>query len=349
MKTKIFTTLFLAVLFVSAYAYDVEVDGICYNLNLTEQTASVASPRTDGNYIHYKGDIIVPEQFSYRGRTFTVTSVDDNVFSYSDSLLSVSLPKSIKVLPWGGLFQDCINLTRVVLPDSIREIPASCFFNCKKLSDVAIPDSVTSIDDFAFCGCESLGPIYSIRPNITSLGHESLTGCSSIKRLIFEDTDTPLSAGGYSWPFFNMVIDYMYVGRPLNCGTGADTIKVMEIGKDLKENAIPTNNNFSAIISDIEDPTQMTPYFVNNVYLNVPLYVPVGTVEAYRQADGWKNFFEIKENDGSVDGISNIKTKSMEKSAASYYDISGRMVGKKHKGLTILKYNDGTSKKVIIR
>lgn len=343
MRTKLLSTLVLFFLCVTANAYDVQVDGIYYNLNLSELTATVASPSTENATAYYKGKVVVPESFTYRGRTFTVNGIADGAFSNSDSLVSVTLPKTLKELP-SYLFYKCILLTNVDLPDSVREIPAFCFCFCSSLKKVNIPENVALIREQAFLGCISLGPEITVQSKITSLGVLCFCNCTKLKRFIIEDSDKTLDVSG--WPLSHDIIDYMYVGRPLNSGTDADSIKVLEIGAGLKTNSFPRNNKYEKIISDIEDPTLFDPQFSNNVYLNIPLYVPVGKVDAYRAADGWKNFFDIREKDATVNKIDKVST-AASRTATSYYNLSGQRVAKDHKGIVIERYSDGTSKKVL--
>ena len=67
-KLFLFFSLLLGVL--SAWAYDIKVDGIFYNLDKETKTASV----TIGNY-KYKGAVVIPETISVDGTAYSVTSL----------------------------------------------------------------------------------------------------------------------------------------------------------------------------------------------------------------------------------------------------------------------------------
>ena len=67
-----------------AWAHDVEVDGIYYNLNQTNKTATVT---LKASYFYsydndYSGDVVIPENFIYDGITYSVTSLGEGCFSY---------------------------------------------------------------------------------------------------------------------------------------------------------------------------------------------------------------------------------------------------------------------------
>lgn len=54
MKTKLLSAFVLLFMCITANAYDVMVDSVYYNLNLTDQTATVADPSTENVTAYYK-------------------------------------------------------------------------------------------------------------------------------------------------------------------------------------------------------------------------------------------------------------------------------------------------------
>ena len=75
--TALMTTLILSVFFsISVSAYDVEVDGIYYNLISKGNAAEVTSQ----GYHHYRGNITIPSSISVNEVEYPVTSIGDNAF-----------------------------------------------------------------------------------------------------------------------------------------------------------------------------------------------------------------------------------------------------------------------------
>ena len=70
--------------------------------------------------------------------------------------------------------------------DIITSIGSDAFNNCDNLTSVIIPASVTSIGDDAFHGCVGLTSV-TIPSSITSIGKGAFLGCDSIKDVTFED------------------------------------------------------------------------------------------------------------------------------------------------------------------
>ena len=85
------TTLILSVFFsISASAYDVEVDGIYYNLISEGNVAEV----TKGDN-KYSGDITIPSSINVNEVEYPVTSIKNYAFSNCSSLTSITIPNSV--------------------------------------------------------------------------------------------------------------------------------------------------------------------------------------------------------------------------------------------------------------
>ena len=93
---KYFLLLTLLCLSLSARAHDAEVDGIFYNLDAANKTATVTY---DGEYNNeYSGDVVIPETVTYDGITYFVTSVGDECFYDCSSLTAITIPNSVTKL-----------------------------------------------------------------------------------------------------------------------------------------------------------------------------------------------------------------------------------------------------------
>ncbi len=55
-----------------------------------------------------------------------------------------------------GTFENCTELEKIIIPDTVYEIGTAAFKNCGSLETAVISDSVTSVADDAFDGCDNL-------------------------------------------------------------------------------------------------------------------------------------------------------------------------------------------------
>ena len=125
MKQFYLKCLFLGMLSLLGYkaeAYDCKVDGICYNLNTIEKTASVT-------FGPYYGAVTIPSSITFNGTTYSVTNIGEKAFF------------------------GCIVLTSVTIPNSVTSIGGSAFKDCRDLTSITIPNSVTSIGNEVFRDC----------------------------------------------------------------------------------------------------------------------------------------------------------------------------------------------------
>ena len=102
--TALMTTIILSVFFsivASAYDYDVEVDGIYYNLIPKINIAEVTKGDNE-----YEGDITIPSSIKVNDTEYSVTSVGNSAF------------------------EDCISLTLITIPNSVTSIAGFAFNGC---------------------------------------------------------------------------------------------------------------------------------------------------------------------------------------------------------------------------
>ena len=97
---KFFLLLTLLCLSLSARAHDAEVDGIFYNLDADNKTATVTfqGDNYDSYNNEYSGDVVIPETVTYNGITYSVTSLGNMCFDGCSSLTSITIPNSVTSL-----------------------------------------------------------------------------------------------------------------------------------------------------------------------------------------------------------------------------------------------------------
>lgn len=76
------------------------------------------------------------------------------------------------------------------------------------------------------------------------------------------------------------------------------------------------------------------------------LYVPQGTYQDYLLADVWGDFENIVEYDAT--GINNVTTSSDAKEVYRY-SLNGQRLSAPTKGVNIVKYSDGSVKKITVK
>ena len=184
MKKRLSLLSYLLVLAMAVMAQTkVEVDGIYYNLDSSNNTAEVTSGDSK-----YRKDIVIPASISVNGSTYSVTTIGERAFLECTYLTSIEIPNSITTIEEGA-FYGCVRLTSIEIPNSVTTIGEFAFFECTYLTSIEIPNSVTSIGNSAFRNCTGLtsiivatdNPIYDSRNNcnaiIDKVSNTLIQGC----------------------------------------------------------------------------------------------------------------------------------------------------------------------------
>lgn len=110
-------------------------DGIYYRV--TEANVVSVIPNVEPE-TYYTGDIVIPDSLTYEGYTYEITGIENNAFD------------------------DCYELTSVVIPNSVETIGEQAFQGCTGLTSVTIGSGVTAIGSKAFNYCNALTTVKCI-------------------------------------------------------------------------------------------------------------------------------------------------------------------------------------------
>ncbi len=274
-------------------------------------------------------------------------------------------------------FYDMASLKTVVLPSNITSIGSYAFGNCTDLTVITIPESVTSVANDAFSGCTSLA-IVTLEDgvNTMSLSTSAFNKCPIAtlhvgRKLNYSSTS--------SLPFANLatlstltigdevesVINSEYYGcsglASLTIGDwvtsvgssafyGCSSLTEATIGSRVEtigSNAFSGGVSLAVINSKNPTPPDIESNTFNNVNKETcVLNIPTGSLNDYWLDRYWGEFLNI--NDNLPNGIRDIVTNGNAE-AVSYYTLDGKQVPTLQKGVNIIRYSDGTAKKVLVK
>ena len=223
---RIFLLFFLLLGVLSAWAYDVKVNGIYYNLDKKNKTASVTSGKPK-----YEGTVVIPESIGVNGTTYSVTSLGERCFRGCSGLTSITIPSSVTSL---GNYCFCASgLTSITIPNSVTSLGYECFSECSGLTSIMIPNSVTSLGGWCFSECSGLTSI-TIPNSVTSLGKSCFDGCSGLTSVTIPNSVTSL--GNYCFSDCSGLTE-VHVNRETPPATGG---KIFEACESLQTIYVPT-------------------------------------------------------------------------------------------------------------
>ena len=270
----------------------------------------------------------------------SVTSIGESAFEYCRSLTSLTIPSSVTLIDWYA-FKGCSGLTNLTIPSSVTSIGGSAFQGCSGLTSLTIPSSVTLIDWYAFQGCSGLTSL-TISSSVTSIGESAFSGCSSLTNLYYiidDEFETYLSKG-HPYIGVNCGIEYYLNDKKITSVVIPSTIT--EMGKYAFQNC----RDLTSVYVSWPTPISAGSAFSGVGISKCTLYVPQGTEQDYFLADGWGDFGNIVEYDPT--GIDMVTT-STDTKELSRYSVNGQRLSAPTKGLNIVKYSDGSVKKVAVQ
>lgn len=103
---------------------------------------------------------------------------------------------------------------------------------------------------------------------------------------------------------------------------------------------------------NLQSPTVVNPTsttFNNNHYMNLVVNVPNTLLEEYQKTEPWKYFWNLKGTDFPEIQTNLTAITNNSKVEIARYDIMGNPISKEYKGIVIIRYSDGSTKKEIIK
>jgi hypothetical protein len=316
----------------------------------------------------------------------SVTAIGENAFAGCNGLTVVSIHNSVTTIGKYA-FSKCTQLTGISIPNSVTTIDEGAFFFCTGLTSISISNSVTAIGYRAFTGCSGLTSIHvesgnivydsrencnaiietadnniilgcqnTIIPNsVTSIGEEAFWACTNLTSISIPNSVTNIGNGAFNQCINLTSICILNGVTSIGKGVFVDCSKLATV---IIPSTITTIGEYAFIRSGLTDLycyAEKLPEIGNDIfqdtYRKTTLHVPANSVDAYSNAEQWKEFPHIvalAESDPTPTGIT-APTAAQQSTITECYDLSGHSTSQAQRGLNILKMSDGTTKKVLIK
>lgn len=271
-----------------------------------------------GAYMRYDGRL---QHLDLSGATIVT---DDWNFA-TCRLTSVALPTGLTAIP-DLAFAECNELESIPIPQGVTSIGGNAFGNCHKLASITLPAGLTNLQSGAFFGCGSLTSIV-IPSGVKVIEGKTFSYCTGLKSLTLQEGTTDI------W-------DYAFTDCTL-----LTTITLPSTLGIICDAAFANCNSLKSIYA-------LNPQgigikgkpFEEYTQSQCTLYVPEGSMYNYQCWEEWYAFNHIVEfSPTDIDGVHS----ATERREVERYDTSGRRLTSPTKGLNIVRFNDGTTRKVM--
>ena len=258
-------------------------------------------------------------------------------------------------------FMSTPKLTTLELSNSIKEIGLYAFYN-SGLTSLTLPSSITTLGASAFVGCASLATLGELPASLTSIGAKAFQGTKLTAISVASDNPIYHSEGGLLYETAkNMIVVYP-------AGSEATAFEIPASVDSIAEGAFYGASSLASLtfagspgvaagvfnqctgLATLNFLATTPPTFraatLNNVADTVTAYVPEGTEDAYEAAlANVSNKVVIVNRPTSIASA----TSSSTATEVARYNLSGQKLATPTKGINIVKYSDGTTRKEVVK
>ncbi|MBR1552246.1 MAG: leucine-rich repeat domain-containing protein [Muribaculaceae bacterium] len=269
--------------------------GLLYNTDMT--TLISCPPALSGTIDVPDGVTIIADEAFYGCSSLSIVSLPEslsgigqNAFKECSALRSINLPEFIQNIG-NGAFKDCRSLTSIVLPTGISLVGAQTFEDCKSLQQVEFSESITVIGESAFkkSGLNQL----KLPSSLEKISKEAFRDCNNLTSVTIPDATrfilTEAFRGCKNVQYLELGSGVTTIGdnafRDMPITTLTLPPSVTTIGKKIVEKC----KNLTRIECHAVNP----PTLEKSSNEKIPLFVPGGSVAAYKTTKNWKGFKQI--------------------------------------------------------
>ena len=271
--------------------------------------------------------IILPE---------SIQEIGDFAFSRME-IKQINIPKSLRKFGRSS-FSNChwLSTNPLVIPEGITSIPPQCFINCQCFKELVLPSTLNTIKELAFYntrvekvnfpeglehikaaafyGCDLIEAIlpgtlkelsdgtFSMCPKlkeikiaegITKIPFDFVSYCQSLEKVNIPKSVTVIEDDAFSFCSLDSIVfpaTIEYIGK----GAFKDLKKLKKI---YSMSPMPPVCYYDPMVNFGDGS------FGGSTPSDIPVYVPIGSGEKYREAFGWNYFTNIIETDKFPTGI----------------------------------------------
>ena len=173
----------------------VNIGALHYKIDKSNGTAAVTYnfDASGFNYTQLSGNVSVPAAISVDGAEYTVTSVGPCAFESTMEITGIVLPETIMNIGTNA-FYDCLKLESISIPGTIASIGSSAFANTS-IRSVELTGTFESIPEYSFANA-SIERIV-LPASVKTIGKGAFAGCGELQEAVLGDNVAIIAANAF--------------------------------------------------------------------------------------------------------------------------------------------------------
>ena len=250
---------------------------------LTKITSSgVFSGCTSLRYIDLPEELSVLGYWTFQNsglESFTlpknINVVVERLLAGCEKLTEVNLHEGITLIQ-GGAFYGCSSLESILLPSTLTELRDNAFTNTA-LKEISIPESVTEMGAGTFSGCRCLKKV-NVPSGVTAIKRYLFSECTALEELTLPESIKSIGYSAFNstnLKDFTLPSTVEAIEAEAFYRSALEKLTILAAtpphtpGADISSNFLPRRFDFE-------------------------IRVPSGSVDAYKEAEGWSNDADIR-------------------------------------------------------
>ena len=295
-----------------------------YNIDTTAGTATISKSNAN-----VSGELVLMDKVYVAGQEYVVTEIAEGAFENCGGLTGdLIIPNTVTKIGIAA-FNNCSGFDgRLVLPNSLEEIEAKAFGGCLNfVGELRFGENLIKIGYSVFVSSNFTGALF-IPKSVTSIGVATFAGCDGFTSVVVEDGNDIYESKGnciiykstkkllqaFACSDITQLQDILDMEQYAFSRVGANLgdvvfspnieviryrlffhslgIKSITIGENIKaiENgAFESASSLEYVVMESSTP----PTLGESVFYGIDdykIYVPAGSVDTYKTADGWSNY-----------------------------------------------------------
>lgn len=158
------------------------------NLAVENVENGVSISKYEPGLLHLQDSVDIPSEIEGK----QVVAVSEDAFAWNIYVKSISMPDTVKTIGKSA-FYDCRSLTNIKMSPIITEIEDEAFANCYSLNEIDVPSTLVKMGKSIFENCNSLRSV-NVPEGVTIIPEGAFDGCSSLETVDWHEGITEIQA-----------------------------------------------------------------------------------------------------------------------------------------------------------